>query len=170
MNTPDDRSSDVSRGATTVSFGDAFAQSPHFDTVFGEGMALVERAANYLDGAGRKQSRRLAPPVSTAYATESMRMTTRLLELASWLLIQRALKNGEISTEEAERLIVAGFLGEVLANIPVPSAAPALKLAIAEKLARQREAELERDPITLTGKLLLVVLSFLFVDLWSWLP
>jgi regulator of CtrA degradation len=31
-----------------------------------------------------------------------MRMTTRLLEVASWLLVQRALKIGEISLEEAE--------------------------------------------------------------------
>jgi regulator of CtrA degradation len=30
-----------------------------------------------------------------------MRLTTRLLELASWLMIRRALKEGEISTEEA---------------------------------------------------------------------
>lgn len=53
-----------------------------------------------------------------------------------------------VPTEEAERLIVAGFLGEVLANIPVPSAAPALKLAIADKLARQRELEaVEMEPV-----------------------
>ncbi len=103
MNTFDDRFPDASCAAVTVSFGDAFAQSPQFDGVFQEGMALVERAASYLDGDGRSESRRLIAPVSTAYATESMRMTTRLLELASWLLIQRALKNGEITTEEAER-------------------------------------------------------------------
>jgi regulator of CtrA degradation len=30
-----------------------------------------------------------------------MRLTTRLLELASWLMIRRALKAGEISAEEA---------------------------------------------------------------------
>jgi regulator of CtrA degradation len=30
-----------------------------------------------------------------------MRLTTRLLELASWLLIRRALRNGEITSEEA---------------------------------------------------------------------
>ena len=88
--------------AVTVSFGAAFAQSPHFDDIFRTGMALVERAACYLDGDGRHESRRLAQPISTAYATESMRLTTRLLEVASWLLIQRALKNGEISLEEAE--------------------------------------------------------------------
>ncbi len=32
-----------------------------------------------------------------------MRLTTRLLELASWLLIRRALKEGEITAEEAQR-------------------------------------------------------------------
>ncbi len=51
------------------------------------------------------------------------------------------LESRGVPTDEAERLIVAGFLGEVLANIPVPSAAPALKLAIADKLARQHELE-----------------------------
>lgn len=51
------------------------------------------------------------------------------------------LESRGVPTDEAERLIVAGFLGEVLANIPVPSAAPALKLAIANKLARQRDLD-----------------------------
>jgi len=85
-----------------VPFGNAFAQSPQFDMVFQEGMALVERAASYLDGEGRHESRQLVPPISTVYASESMRLTTRLLEVASWLLVQRALKNGEISGDEAE--------------------------------------------------------------------
>ena len=44
----------------------------------------------------------LRGPVSVLYATESMRLTTRLLELASWLMIRRALKAGEISAEEAQ--------------------------------------------------------------------
>ena len=43
------------------------------------------------------------PPVSIAYATESMRLTTRLLELASWLLIRRSINAGEITAEEAAR-------------------------------------------------------------------
>ena len=33
-----------------------------------------------------------------AYATESMRLTTRLLELASWLMVRRALKEGDTLT------------------------------------------------------------------------
>jgi len=103
MNIIDDHFTNDSRADVTVPFGNAYAQSAQFDGVFQEGMALVERTAGYLDGPGRKESRKLVAPVSTAYATESMRLTTRLLEVASWLLVQRALKNGEISAEEAER-------------------------------------------------------------------
>lgn len=85
----------------TVSFGTKFTQSDHFKTVFREGMALVEAAATYLDGEGRKEARRLRPPHSLAYATESMRLTTRLMQLASWLLIRRAVSEGELTPEQA---------------------------------------------------------------------
>lgn len=79
-----------------------FAQSAQFDELFSEGMALVEAAADYLDGEGRVAAKALSGPVSVVYATESMRLTTRLLEVASWLVIQRALKDGEVTAEEAE--------------------------------------------------------------------
>lgn len=86
----------------TISFGEHFQASGQFDRVFSEGMALVERSAAYLDGDGRRESKGLPSQVTVLYATESMRLTTRLLELASWLLIRRALKEGEITREEAE--------------------------------------------------------------------
>ena len=82
----------------TVSFGTKFAQSDHFKTVFRE---AGQAAANYLDGEGRKEARRLRPPYSLAYATESMRLTTRLMQLASWLLIRRAVSEGELTPEQA---------------------------------------------------------------------
>ncbi len=85
----------------TVSFGQHFQASEQFDTVFREGMALVDQTAAYLDGAGRRQSKQLKAPITALYATESMRLTTRLLDLASWLLIRRALKEGEINEIEA---------------------------------------------------------------------
>ena len=87
----------------TVSFGERFQASEQFDNVFKEGMALVERTAGYLDGEGRAESKGLPGQATVLYATESMRLTTRLLDLASWLLIRRALKDGEITIEEAER-------------------------------------------------------------------
>ncbi|MGL4395983.1 MAG: DUF1465 family protein [Hyphomicrobium sp.] len=91
----------LSSGATTVSFGERFQSSEQFDHIFKEGMALVERTAAYLDGSGRKEAKGLAGQASVLYATESMRLTTRLLDLASWLLIRRALKEGEITEQEA---------------------------------------------------------------------
>jgi regulator of CtrA degradation len=65
-------------------------------------MALVERTASYLDGPGRKEAKTLNGAVGVLYATESMRLTTRLLDLASWLLIRRALRDGEITEDEAQ--------------------------------------------------------------------
>ena len=88
-------------GNVTVSFGARFARSDQFKSVFREGMALVEAAATYLDGEGRKEARKLRPPYSLAYATESMRLTTRLMQLASWLLIRRAVSEGELTAEQA---------------------------------------------------------------------
>ena len=93
----------LNSGATTVSFGERFQSSEQFDHIFKEGMALVERTASYLDGPGRKEAKGLTGSAGVLYATESMRLTTRLLDLASWLLIRRALKEGEIGEEEAAR-------------------------------------------------------------------
>jgi regulator of CtrA degradation len=86
-----------------ISFGEHFAASDQFDAIFREGMALVERAAAYLDGPGRKEARALRGPAAMLYATESMRLTTRLLELASWLMIRRAYKEGEITAAEVRK-------------------------------------------------------------------
>lgn len=66
-----------------------------FFALFREGMTLVERTANYLDGPGRRESKCLQPYVALSYATESMRLTTRLTQLATWLLARRALLNGD---------------------------------------------------------------------------
>ena len=99
MSTPS--GNDVASRGVTVSFGERFAASDQFNAIFKEGMSLVERTAAYLDGLGRKEARQLRGPVSVLYATESMRLTTRLLELASWLMIRRAQKEGEITAQEA---------------------------------------------------------------------
>lgn len=87
--------------AVTIPFPEKFALSPQFRALFDEGMTLVEDTANYLDGQGRAEARLLKPPLNVAYATESMRLTTRLMQLASWLLVRRALNRGEISPEQA---------------------------------------------------------------------
>ena len=84
-----------------VPFGKTFVQSDAFRALFREGMGLVEETAAYLDGPGREDSRKLDRQVSLAYASESMRLTTRLMQIASWLLVQRAVAEGEITSGQA---------------------------------------------------------------------
>src|SRR6266545_3675923 len=86
-----------------VSFGERLASSQAFGDLFRDGMALVEETAAYLDGPGRQESKRLERNGALAYATESMRLTTRLMQLASWLLLHRAVKEGEMTLSQANR-------------------------------------------------------------------
>jgi len=73
-----------------------FARSELFQRTFQEGMDLVEETAGYLDGAGRQASKLLSRNAALAYAAESMRLTTRLMQVASWLLVQRAVREGDM--------------------------------------------------------------------------
>jgi len=79
----------------TIAFRPKARSNEQFMALFREGMALVEETANYLDGLGRREAKALKPFASLAYATESMRLTTRLTQLATWLLARRAALNGE---------------------------------------------------------------------------
>jgi regulator of CtrA degradation len=86
-----------------VSFGERLANSQVFADLFRDGMALVEETATYLDGPGRQESKKLERAAALAYATESMRLTTRLMQQASWLLLHRAVKEGEMSLAQANK-------------------------------------------------------------------
>jgi len=81
----------------------SFANSALFARTFDEGMALVEETAHYLDGRGRDEARELPRKAAVLYASESMRVTTRLMQAASWLLIQRAVHDGDMRAEDAAR-------------------------------------------------------------------
>ena len=89
--------------AGAVSFGARLAGSQVFATLFRDGMALVEETASYLDGSGRQESKKLERNAGLIYATESMRLTTRLMQLASWLLLHRAVKEGEMTLAQAHK-------------------------------------------------------------------
>src|ERR1700683_3472905 len=89
--------------AGAVSFSERLASSQVFATLFRDGMALVEETASYLGGAGRQESKKLERSAALVYATESMRLTTRLMQLASWLLLHRAVKEGEMTLAQASK-------------------------------------------------------------------
>src|SRR5664279_5449529 len=78
-----------------------FIDTAMFERTFDEGMALVEETARYLDGKGREEARALPRKVAMLYAGESMRVTTRLMQTASWLLVQRAVRDGDMERDDA---------------------------------------------------------------------
>jgi regulator of CtrA degradation len=86
-----------------VLFGERLAASQNFSQLFRDGMKLVEETAAYLDGPGRHESKKLDRSAALGYATESMRLTTRLMQLASWLLLHRAVNEGEMSLAQASK-------------------------------------------------------------------
>ena len=95
------RQLDSQTDVSTVSFAQKMILSGNFKVLFSDGMLLVEDTASYLDGKGREEARELSRTAALAYASESMRLTTRLMQMTSWLLLQRAVNEGELTQEEA---------------------------------------------------------------------
>ncbi len=94
---------DLAGSGVMVSFGERYLTSERFQSIYREGMELVEETARYLDGEGRNEGKALKGATSLSYATESMRLTTRLMNIASWLLIRRSVNNGEMTQDRARR-------------------------------------------------------------------
>lgn len=83
-----------------VRLAEHFAKSEKFKDLFAYGMELVEETASFLDTDGRRAAKTLSKPATAVYGSESMRLTTRLMQLASWLLLQRAVAEGEMSVDQ----------------------------------------------------------------------
>lgn len=79
----------------------AFAGGKVFERVFTEGMALVEETATYLDGPGRTVAQDLPREARLTYTSWSMELTTRLMQAASWLVMQKAVRDGDMKRKEA---------------------------------------------------------------------
>ena len=111
-----------------VSFANKLANSGRFTELFQDGMTLVDEVAAYLDGEGRVEAKQLPRALALAYAAESMRLTTRLMQIASWLLVQKALNQGDLERAqgmlEKNRIQVAsqGIASQasVFAQLPEP--------------------------------------------------
>src|SRR3569833_877303 len=86
-----------------VQFNERLTNSAAFGTLFREGMDLVEETAAYLDGDGRNENKALDRSVSLTYATESKQHTTQQKQQTTWLLLHRAVKEGEMTLGQANR-------------------------------------------------------------------
>lgn len=87
-------------GTSPVRLAERRVFSESFTPLYKEGMSLVEETAEYLDTDGRAAAKTLSRMAATLYAAESMRLTTRLMQVASWLLLQRAARSGEMTFEQ----------------------------------------------------------------------
>jgi regulator of CtrA degradation len=121
----------------TVNLAERFAKSEKFRLLFRDGMRLVEESAAFLDGPGRAAAKELSRETATLYGTESMRLTTRLMQLASWLLLQRAASDGAMTRTQILEERKKVRLDQLAPMTPGPDwkSLPAGFVALAERAA-----------------------------------
>jgi regulator of CtrA degradation len=62
-----------------------------------EAMLLADEARSYFDSAGREDRDSLDPFARVGFSCESLKVTTRLMQVIAWLLTQRAVEAGELT-------------------------------------------------------------------------
>ncbi len=68
--------------------------------LYKESIALVEETSCYFDREGHLLSKTLPRAISKLYTSESVLLTTRLMQMVSWLFLQRALEDGNMTLEQ----------------------------------------------------------------------
>lgn len=71
-----------------------------FNRTYDETMSLLIEARNYIAYHEASDQRRLPPHVRLQVSYESMRVTSRLTQVMAWLLAQKAVHAGELTTEQ----------------------------------------------------------------------
>ena len=66
------------------------------DSLYVEAMVLTDEARAYFDSSGRDERLALDPMVRVGFACESLKVTTRLMQVVAWLMTRRALAAGEL--------------------------------------------------------------------------
>jgi len=135
----------------------AFAASELFFRIYDQSMAMVREAADYLEVEGAIERRDLSQQMGAVYACESMRLTTRLMQISAWLLAMRAVRQGELTPGDID---ARGFrLGarEVCLGGPVRGAGllpvRLINLLEASKRLYERVARLDQLLFADTGRM-----------------
>lgn len=71
------------------------------DELYVEAMVLADEARSYLELSGMKDRDDVQPLMRIHLSCESLKITTRLMQVIAWLLTRRALARGEIDAVEA---------------------------------------------------------------------
>jgi regulator of CtrA degradation len=109
------------------------------EALYTEAMLLADEARSYFERYGREERDLLPPLAKVDFSCESLRVTTRLMHVISWLLTQRAVAAGEISAMQAaspERRLGTAQASEPEAIAHLPETAQRLILATMDLHAR----------------------------------
>jgi regulator of CtrA degradation len=70
------------------------------DALYAESIRLADAARRYFDREGEVDRERLDPEERVSFACESLKVTTRLMHVVSWLLVRKAVAAGELRDDE----------------------------------------------------------------------
>lgn len=91
-----------SQNENTVVFVEHENFNGTFLKLYSYGMALIEETAHYIDHEGRSASRAFSGETAALYAAEAMQLSTRLMQVASWLLLARAERDKEMAKDQIQ--------------------------------------------------------------------
>lgn len=123
------------------------------ESLYTESMLLADEARTYFDIGSRPDRDALDPFVRVGFACESLKVTTRLMHIIAWLLTQRAVESGELSSAAGHR--PERRLGHAGASDPqvvdqLPDAARSLissSIDLYERVRRLDEDQLHDQPV-----------------------
>ena len=73
----------------------------YFRRTYDETMDLMVEARNYMAYVERRERERAGAMAGLRISCEAMRVTSRLTQVMAWLMMQRAVHEGELEAEEA---------------------------------------------------------------------
>lgn len=76
-------------------------QPAYFRRTYDETMTLMVEARNYMAYVERRERQRLTVVSGLRMSCEAMRVTSRLTQVMAWLMMQRAVHEGEVEVTEA---------------------------------------------------------------------
>ena len=86
-----------------MSSGGGLVETTFFSRTYDEALVLVVEARDYLVNNLATDRGEASFGDRVIYDCETMRLTTRLTQVMAWLLIQRAVHEGEIGADEAKQ-------------------------------------------------------------------
>jgi regulator of CtrA degradation len=109
----------------------AVPKTAFFDRTYDEAMALLVDARDYLERRERQDRNALAAPGRLRMSCETLRLTARITQMMAWLLAQKAVHAGEISTLElVERYEALADIAVCMDEVEVEAAGLPPRLAL----------------------------------------